>query len=118
MFMKARLPRNYSNKGAGNMQQLALQAQKIQEQITEATEELKQKEYKASSGGGAVEVVVNGDLEVKSISLDPQIIDPEESEMLSDLVIAAVNEALREAINEKDQVIGGISDGLNVPGLF
>lgn len=116
--MKARLPQGYSNKGAANMQQLALQAQKIQEQIEQATEELKQKEYKASSGGGAVEVVVNGDLEVKSITLDPQIIDKDEIEMLSDLVMAAVNEALRTVVNEKDQVVGNISGGLNVPGLF
>ena len=114
--MKSRVPKNIG--GAQNMNSMIKQAQKMQDEITELQNDIEARDFSATSGGGAVEVVVNGDLEVKSISLDPQIIDPEESEMLSDLVIAAVNEALREAINEKDQVIGGISDGLNVPGLF
>ena len=113
--MKARLPKNY-NPGAANIQQLARQAQKMQEEMDAATTELEEKEYSATSGGEAVTVTVTGKMEVKSIEMKPE--DPEDLEMLSDLIIAATNEALRAAAEEKNATLEKISGGLNVPGMF
>lgn len=115
--MKARLP---IGMGAGtpNLQQLARQAQKMQEDMDKANAELEEKEYSSTSGGGAVSVVVTGKLEVKSIDIKPEVVDPDDVEMLSDLVIAAVNQAIRLANDDKNQRMEQISGGLNVPGLF
>lgn len=116
--MKARLPQGYGGGGGGNMQQIARQAQKMQEAMETATAELEEKEYSASAGGGAVKVVVTGKLEVKSIDIDPEVIDPDDAEMLADLVMAATNEALRAANQDKEETMGALSGGLNIPGLF
>lgn len=117
--MKARLPKGYGGGGgAANMQQLARQAQKMQEAMETATEELEAKEYSATSGGGAVKAVVNGKMEVKSLDIAPEVIDPEDAEMLADLVMASVNEALRAANEDKEETMGALSGGLNIPGLF
>lgn len=116
--MKARLPQGYGGGGAANIQQLAKQAQKMQAQMDEATEELEQKEYSAAAGGGAVSVVVTGKLEVKSLEIKPEVVDPDDVEMLSDLVTAAVNEALRAASTDKEQTMEKLSGGINIPGLF
>ena len=101
--MKARLPQGYGGGGAANLQQLARQAQKMQEQMAEATAELEAKEYSATSGGDMVKATVTGKMEVKAIDIKPEIIDPEDAEMLGDLVMAAVNEALRTAENDKNE---------------
>ena len=101
--MKARLPEGYGKGGAGNLQQLARQAQKLQENMDQVSAELEAKEYSATSGGNAVKVTVTGKMEVKSISIQPEVVDPEDVEMLSDLIIAAVNEALRAAATEKSE---------------
>lgn len=116
--MKARLPKGYGGGGAGNMQQLARQAQKMQEAMETATEELEAKEYSATAGGNAVKVVVTGKMEIKSIDISPEVIDPEDAEMLSDLVMAATNEALRAAASDKEDTMSALSGGLNIPGLF
>ena len=116
--MKARLPQGYGGGGAANLQQLARQAQKLQEEMDKATAELEEKEYSATSGGDAVKAVVTGKMEVKSIELKPEVVDPEDTEMLSDLVIAAVNEALRAAAADKGERMEKLSGGLNVPGMF
>ncbi len=116
--MKARLPKGYSNGGNTNIQQLARQAQKMQEEMDAASKELDEKEYSATSGGGAVKAVVMGSLEVKSIEISKDVVDPEDIDMLSDLIIAAVNEAIRNARDEKADTMDKISGGLNVPGLF
>ena len=115
--MKARLPRGM-RAGTPNLQQLARQAQKMQEDMDKANAELEEKEYSSTSGGGAVSVVVTGKLEVKSIDIKPEVVDPDDVEMLSDLVIAAVNQAIRLANDDKNQRMEQISGGLNVPGLF
>lgn len=115
--MKARLPQGFGG-GPNNLQQIAKQAQKMQEDMDVATKELEEKEYSAKSGGGAVEVIVTGKLEVKSVDIKPEVVDPEDIEMLSDLIIAATNEAIRAASDEKAAVMEKISGGLNVPGLF
>lgn len=116
--MKARLPQGYGGGGAANLQQLARQAQKMQEQMAEATAELEAKEYSATSGGDMVKATVTGKMEVKAIDIKPEIIDPEDAEMLGDLVMAAVNEALRAAENDKNERMQSISGGLNLPGMF
>jgi len=116
--MKARLPQGYGGGGASNLQQIARQAQKIQEQMAQTTQELEEKEYTASSGGDAVRATVTGKMEVKSIEIKPEVVDPDDVEMLSDLVIAAVNEALRAAGNDKTERMEKISNGLNVPGIL
>ncbi len=114
--MKARLPQGYGKGAPGNMQQLAKQAQQMQEQMETVTAELEEKEYSATSGGDAVKAVVTGKLEVKEINIKPEVIDPDDAEMLGDLVTAAVNEALRAAEQEKEERMGEISGGLGALG--
>lgn len=116
--MKARLPQGYGSNGGNNLQQLARQAQKLQEEMDATTAELEEKEYTATAGGNAVSVTVSGKLEVKSMEIKPEVVDPEDVEMLSDLITAAVNEALRTATTEKAERMEKISGGLNVPGIF
>lgn len=115
--MKARLPKGYGG-GASNMQQLARQAQKLQEAMETATDELETKEYSATSGGNAVKVTVTGKMEIKSLEIQPEVIDPEDSEMLADLIIAATNEALRAANEDKEETMSALSGGLSLPGMF
>ena len=116
--MKARLPKGYGNSAPTNIQQLAKQAQKMQEEMDAASTEREAKEYSATAGGEAVKVTVTGGMEVKKIDIKPEVVDPEDIEMLSDLIIAAVNEALRAASTEKEEIMTKISGGLNMPGLF
>ena len=115
--MKARLPKGYGG-GTNNIQQLARQAQKLQDDMEAASAELDAKEYEATVGGGAVKVTVTGKMEVTKVEIQPEVVDPEDVEMLSDLVMAAVNEALRTAAKEKSDKMESISGGLNIPGLF
>ena len=82
---------NFGGFGGGNMQQLMRQAQKMQQQMAQAQEQLDAAEYEAASGGGMVQVKVSGKRELLSITIDPQVVDPDDIEMLQDLVMAAVN---------------------------
>ncbi len=116
--MKARLPKGYGGGGTNNIQQLARQAQKIQDDMEAASAELEAKEYEAAAGGGAVKVTVTGKLEVVKVDIQPEVVDPEDVEMLSDLIMAAVNEAIRTAAKEKEERMDAISGGLNIPGMF
>jgi nucleoid-associated protein EbfC len=100
-----------------NMQQLLKQAQKMQQDMLAAQEALKDEVVEASAGGGMVTVQVTGDLHVKSIRIDPDAIDPEDAEMLQDMVLAAVNEALRSAQELASSKLGGIAGGLGGLGL-
>ena len=113
--MKVRIP---NSGGAGNMNQMLKQAQKMQEDMTALQADLEQREYSASSGGGMVEVTVDGKHLVKSIKINPDIIDPEDNEMLEDLITVAINEAISNAIKTAEEEMGAITDGLNMPGLF
>lgn len=113
--MKARVPQS---KSPQNLQQIAKQAQKLQEKMSELNQELDEKEYTATAGGDAVKATVLGKMEVKSIDIKPEVVDPEDVEMLSDLVMAAVNEALRTAAKDKEEQMESLSGGLNMPGLF
>jgi DNA-binding YbaB/EbfC family protein len=100
-----------------NMQQLLKQAQKMQQDMIQAQEALKDEVVEASAGGGMVTVRVSGDLEVKSIQIDPQAVDPDDVELLQDMVLAAVNEALRAAQELASSKLGGIAGGLGGLGL-
>ena len=104
--------------GGGNMQQLARQAQKLQQQMTKVQEELESREYEASAGGGMVTVKVSGKKEVLGIEIKPEAVDPDDVEMLQDMVLAAVNEALRTAGETMEREMGKLTGGLNMPGLF
>lgn len=102
--------------GMGKMMK---QMQKLQNDMARLQEELAEKEVSASSGGGAVTVTVTGDNQVVDVQLDPDILDPEETEMLQDLIIAATNEALRQAREMVAEEMGKLTGGLNLPpGLF
>ena len=93
--MKARLPQGMGG-GPQNMQSMLRQAQKMQENIEAKKAELEEKEYVVSSGGGMVEVTANGKHEIKAIGINPEVVDPEDVEMLQDMIVAAVNEAMRK----------------------
>ena len=102
--------------GGANMQQLMRQAQKMQQQMTEMQEKLDAEEYEAAAGGGMVQVKVSGKCELTSITIDPQVIDPDDAEMLEDLVKAAVNEALRKGEEAREAAMGKMAPGMG--GLF
>ncbi len=105
--------------GGGNMQQLMRQAQKMQQQMQEAQEKLDEMEYEAASGGGMVSVKVTGKREISSITIDPQVVDPDDVEMLQDLIIAAVNEALRKGEEAREAAMSRMAPGLSgMGGLF
>jgi nucleoid-associated protein EbfC len=100
-----------------NMQQLLKQAQKMQQEMLAAQESLKDEVVEASAGGGMVTVQVTGDLTIKSIKIDPGAVDPSDVEMLQDMVMAAINEALRSAQELASAKLGGIAGGLGGLGL-
>lgn len=116
--MKARLPEGYSNKGPGNMQDMMRQAHKMQEEMATLQAELEQNEYTATAGGGAVTATVNGKHTLTKLEIKPEVVDPEDVEMLADLIMAAVNEASRQAAETSDTRMSKITGGLNMPGLF
>jgi DNA-binding YbaB/EbfC family protein len=93
------------------------QAQQMQQQMVEAQEQLKNEVVEASAGGGMVKVKMGGDLTLREITIDPEAIDPEEPELLADMVQAAVNEGLRAAQDLAGSKMGGISGGLGLPGM-
>jgi DNA-binding YbaB/EbfC family protein len=108
-------------KGMPNMGNLMKQAQQFQAKMAKLQEELGEKTVEASAGGGMVSVVANGRQEIISISIETEVIDPEDAEMLQDLILAAVNDALSRAKNMMNEEMGKLTQGLNlpnVPGLF
>ncbi len=113
--MKVRIP---NSGGAGNMNQMLKQAQKMQEDMANLQENLEGREYTATSGGGMVEVTVDGKHLVKSIKIKPEAVDPEDVEMLEDLITVALNEAVSNAIKTSEEEMGAITGGMNIPGLF
>lgn len=110
--MKARIPGMPNGGGQMNMMK---KIQQMQEDLEKKQAEIEQTEFTASAGGGAVEVVVTGAHEIKSINLKPEIVDPEDIEMLSDLIIAASNEAMKKADDAMEQAMGALKGGLNLP---
>lgn len=104
--------------GGANMNQMIKQAQKMQEQMAKMQEEMEAKTYEATAGGGAVKVTISGKREVQTISLSPDVVDPDDIEMLQDLIIAAVNEGMRKVDADSASQMGALTGGLNIPGLF
>ena len=104
--------------GGANMQQLMRQAQKMQQQMQEATEQLDAAEYEASSGGGMVTVKVSGKREISTLTIDPQVVDPDDIEMLQDLILAAANEALRKGEEAREATMNRMAPGMGMGGLF
>lgn len=100
----------------GNMNNLMKQAQRMQRQMDETTKELESKEFTASAGGGAVEVTVSGKKEVLSVKLSEEVVDPDDIEMLQDLIVAATNEALRKMEEESQSQMSKITGGLGGMG--
>jgi DNA-binding YbaB/EbfC family protein len=100
-----------------NMQQMMKQVQKMQQDMLAAQEQLKHEEVEASSGGGMVTVKVSGDLVIKSIAIAPEAIDPDDAELLSDMVLAATNEALRAAQELQQSKLGGLTGGMDLGSL-
>lgn len=112
--MKVRLP----NSGGGNMNQMLKQAQKMQEDMANLQADLEQREYTATSGGGMIEVTVDGKHLIKTLKINPDAVDKDDTEMLEDLITVAVNEAISNAIKTSEEEMGSITSGLNIPGLF
>ena len=110
--------RNFGGMMPGNMNNILKQAQKMQENMQKMQEELESKELEASVGGGAVTVKVNGKKEVIDITIKPEVVDPDDIEMLQDLVLSAVNEALRSVDEMQSSQMSKVTGGLNIPGLF
>lgn len=100
-----------------NMQQMMRQVQQMQADMAAAQEQLKKEEVEASAGGGMVTVRITGDLQVRSVTIDPAAIDPEDPELLQDMVTAATNEAIRSAQQLAETKLGGIAGGLGGLGL-
>ena len=114
--MKARLPKEYTQ-GPSSMQGMIKQAQKIQEDMAALQEDLDNREYEIKAGGGVVTVKINGKLEVLSIGIEPEIVDPDDIETLSDILTAAVNEAIKKVNTINSDEMGKVTGGLNVPGM-
>lgn len=115
--MKSRLPKGVG-KGPGDMNSMIRQAQKMQDKMADVQAELDEREFTAAVGGGVVEIVMNGKKEVKTITLKPEVVDPEDIEMLQDLLTAAVNQVIQDVETTSSEELGKVTGGLNVPGLF
>ena len=114
--MKARLPQGMG--GGGSMQSMLKQAQKMQEDMAAKQAELEEKEYEASAGGGVVNVKINGKKEILSVKIDPEVVDPDDVETLEDLVVAAVNEAIKTVESVSAEEMQKITGSMGLPGMF
>lgn len=112
--MKVRLP----NQGPGNMNQMLRQAQKMQEDMAALQEELDAKEYTVNAGGGMASVTINGKKEILSIEVKPEIVDPDDIETLQDIIVAAVNEAIKTVETTNAKEMEKITGSLGMPGMF
>ena len=115
--MKARLPKEYQGGGGQNMNAMIRQAQKMQDDIAQKQLEINEMEFRAAVGGGTIEVVMSGDKVLRTIAIQPEVVDPDDIEMLQDLVVAAVNEVYRKVDETTSAEMEKITGGLNVPGM-
>ena len=115
--MRANIPKGMGG-GMGNMQSMIRQAQKMQEDMAAKQEELNAREYDVSAGGGVVTVKINGKKEILSINLEPEIVDPDDIETLSDILVAAVNEAIKRVDDTNNSELNKITGAMNFPGMF
>ena len=109
---------NYPKGGSQNMNNMMKQVQKMQEDMSALQEELEAKEYDVSAGGGMVTVKINGKREIIAIDIKPEIVDPDDIETLSDVITAAVNEAIKKVDSTSESEMSKITGGINMPGLF
>ncbi|KSU75800.1 YbaB/EbfC family nucleoid-associated protein [Fictibacillus enclensis] len=105
-------------RGGGNMNNMMKQMQKMQKEMAKAQEDLKDKKAEGTAGGGMVTVIANGHKEILEVNIKEEVVDPEDIEMLQDLVLAATNEALKKVDELVSQDMGKFTKGLNIPGLF
>ena len=116
--MVRKLKGGKTSQGAGSQMNILKQAQAMQQQMLLVQEGLKEKELTSSVGGGAVTVKANGKKEVIDIAIKPEVVDPDDIEMLQDLVLSAVREAMRQADELAEAEMGKVTGGINIPGLF
>lgn len=114
--MRANIPKGIG--GSQNMQAMIRQAQKMQEDMAAKQEELNAREYDISAGGGVVSVKINGKREILAIDLKPEIVDPDDIETLSDILVAAVNEAIKRVDDAVNEEMNKITGPMNLPGMF
>ena len=110
--MKVRIPNQGPSRG-----DMLKQVQKMQEDMANLQADLDEREYTATSGGGMISVTVNGKHEIVELKINPEAIDPEEPEMLEDLITVAINEAIATAVKTSEEEMGAITGGLNIPGM-
>ena len=115
--MKARLPKGMGG-GPQNMNNMIRQAQKMQEDMANLQTELEEREYEVSAGGGVVSVKINGKREILAINIEPEVVDPDDIETLSDILIAAVNEAIKKVDEVSETEMSKITGQMNFPGIF
>ena len=114
--MKSRLPEGYG-KGAGGMNAMIRQAQKVQEDMQALQEKLNEKEYSITAGGGLIELTMTGAKSLKSVKIDPEIVDKDNIEDLEDMIVAGVNAIIAKITEEHDTAMEKITGGMNIPGL-
>ena len=114
--MKSRVPKNIG--GAQNMNSMIKQAQKMQDEITELQNDIEARDFSATSGGGAVEVVVTGAKNIKALTIKPEVVDKDDVEMLQDLIISAINEAMADVEKTTEEEMNKITGGVALSGLF
>lgn len=115
--MRANVPKGMGG-GPQNMQAMLRQAQKMQEDMAALQEELDAREYEIKAGGGVVSVKINGKKEILSIDIQPEIVDPDDVETLSDILVAAVNEAIKRVESTNSEEMDKVTKGINMPGMF
>ncbi len=115
--MRANIPKGMGG-GPQNMQAMIRQAQKMQEDMAALQEELDAREYDIKAGGGVVGVKINGKKEILAIDIQPEIVDPDDIETLSDILVAAVNEAIKRVETTNSEEMDKVTKGMNMPGMF
>ena len=111
------MARNFRG-GMPNMNNMMKQVKKMQADMEKAQQEIEEKEFTSSAGGGVVDATINGKKEVVAIKIDPDVVDPEDVEMLQDLIMVAVNEAISQADKFNEEKMGKLTGGINIPGLM
>ena len=117
LTMKARLPKGMGG-GAQNMNAMIRQAQQMQEDMTNLQEQLDAKEYEVTAGGGVVTIKINGKKEIISLDIKPEIVDPDDIETLTDVLLAGINEAIKKVEDVNSEEMSKITGGISMPGLF
>ena len=115
--MKVRLPQGMGG-GPSNMQSMLKQAQKMQEDMARTQAELEEREYEVAAGGGVINVKINGKKEILSVKIEPEVVDPDDVETLEDLIVAAMNEAIKKVESDSAAEMQKITGGMSLPGMF